>query len=138
MLDWDSAISALAALPKPVCCSVLVAEGIPTVSCIPLSDADPQIARELSLVGRATWGPVLLISREAELLIPPEAMKIWHRDYRISSPYAISADAPTEEQQFDGVVRVLRVYEGPDVSVIGEDQESLLQRMREFWPHLRK
>ena len=132
VVDRASALAALAALPKPVCCGISLTDGVPTVSWwnIAAIDQTDSRAREFSLLDRAPVGRVLLIAAGAELMIPAEALKIWRRDYRIGSPYTMSADAPTEEEQAEDVVWVLRVYEGADVTELEEPMLDLLQELR--------
>ena len=57
-LDWDSAIAALASLPKPVCCGISSVDGTPTISWRHVSETDLQepLVREFSLLGRAPKG----------------------------------------------------------------------------------
>lgn len=126
-VDCDSAIATLVSLPKPVCCGISFVDGIPTISWRHVSETDLQepLAREFSLLGRAPNGRVLLIAGGAEFVIPAEALRAWRRDYRISTPYTMTADAPTEEEPADGVVWVLRVYEGADMTFFDEGQEPL-------------
>lgn len=137
-VDDESAISVLVALPKPVCCGISSVSGIPTIFWRDnfRTDLEEPLAREFSLLDRAPYGRVLLISRGAELLIPAEALEVWRRDYRISSPYTMSANAPTEDEQGDGVGWVLRIYEGADVTLLSEVESmpDLLQALRLFLP----
>ena len=112
--------SRLAALAKPLACSVVADSGVPTIVCVPYSSegrADPLgLARffppeeEVALL-RKPGRNVLLVGGGERLLMPVRTLQRFTREYVMMGNYLWTVNKPSWRQRMKGVVTVLEIGE---------------------------